>query len=155
MRSESDRPRAAPPPPESRITSYNVCYTKLLRLQQITAPLLLSLKTVGCSSALFLLLGIPVAYWLSKENLKFRWLLDRITSYNVCYTKLLRVGLGCCYVAGLAGVFIISLDLWRIFHHCTVILISVIFCLSLNNWDQVQGWHHNIQPAPTVEIDIN
>ncbi len=54
-------------------------------LQQITAPLLLSLKTVGCSSALFLLLGIPVAYWLSKENLKFRWLLDTLVTLPLVF----------------------------------------------------------------------
>ena len=45
----------------SRITSYNVCYTKLLRLR------------------------FPEVLVMSPSAAKFR-----ITSYNVCYTKLLR-----------------------------------------------------------------
>ena len=71
----------------SRITSYNVCYTKLLRefvhdrlnitvmaherlLQQLTEPLLAPARKL-----------IP-----PMGGLDF----SRITSYNVCYTKLLR-----------------------------------------------------------------
>ena len=49
----------------NRITSYNVCYTKLLRNTQPIDLVLSDVKMPGMS-------GI------------------RITSYNVCYTKLLR-----------------------------------------------------------------
>ena len=59
---------------QSRITSYNVCYTKLLRLKvfdflskQITQQII----------------GQPAG--TNAEQL------SRITSYNVCYTKLLRL----------------------------------------------------------------
>ena len=53
---------------QHRITSYNVCYTKLLRLNQ----------------------GTDNIYKLQKrlEEVGFY---RRITSYNVCYTKLLRL----------------------------------------------------------------
>ena len=52
--------------PASRITSYNVCYTKLLR-------------NSFCTSGSQLI------------RLSLRPLSARITSYNVCYTKLLRL----------------------------------------------------------------
>ena len=56
----------------ARITSYNVCYTKLLRASVFEK----SEKFIRCS-----------------DNGKFILVRDigRITSYNVCYTKLLRV----------------------------------------------------------------
>ena len=50
-----------------RITSYNVCYTKLLRSR-----------------------GYHQCY---PRNICYRLLVVRITSYNVCYTKLLRLRL--------------------------------------------------------------
>ena len=58
----------------SRITSYNVCYTKLLRdkvADQISDALL--------------------DEFLSQDP-ESKVACDRITSYNVCYTKLLRGG---------------------------------------------------------------
>ena len=65
----------------SRITSYNVCYTKLLRVvfyidpEMASDPQLDDLKSVTLSYTF---------YRAESEEL------DRITSYNVCYTKLLR-----------------------------------------------------------------
>ena len=50
-----------------RITSYNVCYTKLLRCVTV---------------------DITITHWVTLATLKWRYF--RITSYNVCYTKLLR-----------------------------------------------------------------
>ena len=81
-----------------RITSYNVCYTKLLRLD-------------GTEDVKIVLEGANKAYSSKNtENKSYRdyWKdlislnqgeiyisnfdlnIDRITSYNVCYTKLLR-----------------------------------------------------------------
>ena len=54
-----------------RITSYNVCYTKLLRGQYLD-----QLKLIADHFGLPIITG-------STAN-------ARITSYNVCYTKLLR-----------------------------------------------------------------
>ena len=56
-----------------------------MQLEQITSPLLLSLKTVGCSSVLFLVLGIPLAYLLSKKGLRFRWLLDTLVTLPLVF----------------------------------------------------------------------
>ena len=67
-----------------RITSYNVCYTKLLRW----ALLLQGAQGVGKSyfgNVMQMILGELV------RNLEPT---ARITSYNVCYTKLLRCLLG-------------------------------------------------------------
>ena len=65
----------------SRITSYNVCYTKLLRAKvqdRFAEALLLTLIEEG-----------PKAF--AKPQDYDVWAnIIRITSYNVCYTKLLR-----------------------------------------------------------------
>ena len=66
-----------------RITSYNVCYTKLLR----------ALVAVG------MLIGAGYMYItangdegkVEKATKTLTFAIIRITSYNVCYTKLLRV----------------------------------------------------------------
>ena len=88
---------------EARITSYNVCYTKLLRLG--CSFVRLDNDTLGSSQ-----LTRPVPNRLARTaslQPRAEWLLDttmseddiwtgvhkharRITSYNVCYTKLLR-----------------------------------------------------------------
>ena len=54
--------------PTFRITSYNVCYTKLLRFNINEKDTVVGIAASG---------GTPY----------------RITSYNVCYTKLLRIGI--------------------------------------------------------------
>ena len=64
-----------PPHMESRITSYNVCYTKLLRKGgDIKAGDVIVLRYLGPK-------GGPGMQYAQAS---------RITSYNVCYTKLLR-----------------------------------------------------------------
>ncbi|MBD3789710.1 MAG: molybdate ABC transporter permease subunit [Campylobacterales bacterium] len=56
-----------------------------MHFEQIATPLLLSLKTVGCSSVLFLILGIPLSYLLSKKELKFRWILDTLVTLPLVF----------------------------------------------------------------------
>ena len=58
---------------KDRITSYNVCYTKLLRLASSAERLEEIKRLVGMAGSF----GVPMEF--------------RITSYNVCYTKLLRL----------------------------------------------------------------
>ena len=62
-----------------RITSYNVCYTKLLR---VSGHLDLHARFEEQAAAL---LGTETALLFGSG-----FLTNRITSYNVCYTKLLR-----------------------------------------------------------------
>ena len=57
----------------------------MVQLEQVTAPLILSLKTVGYSSALLLLIGVPLAYLLSKKGLRFRWLLDTLVTLPLVF----------------------------------------------------------------------
>ena len=77
----------------SRITSYNVCYTKLLR-----GPLMhvIAAKAVAFKEALqpefkqYARQVVSNAQALAAELVGQGFNLVRITSYNVCYTKLLR-----------------------------------------------------------------
>ena len=62
-----------------RITSYNVCYTKLLRGSMVVPATSETIERSSPTSALRREL-LPV---LTRP-------ISRITSYNVCYTKLLR-----------------------------------------------------------------
>ena len=90
-----------------RITSYNVCYTKLLRAinKALSASVYLTSKIIGAVKPLFNdITGgslTPTNLNVCSSWLKITVLLveelslpspssNRITSYNVCYTKLLR-----------------------------------------------------------------
>ena len=65
-----------------RITSYNVCYTKLLREEKFGD--MGGWNAENDAATLLSNLGI-------KEEFHYTLMKDiRITSYNVCYTKLLR-----------------------------------------------------------------
>ena len=73
-----------------RITSYNVCYTKLLRL---VLPSRESSPTRGPRIA-----PRTRGWFSARARVLFSrysadWVKSRITSYNVCYTKLLRTSL--------------------------------------------------------------
>ena len=92
---------------DDRITSYNVCYTKLLRIMNagfmvIASLLAVALLAVGLTvPQLFLVTGLmnaAVAFYIyglvPEFLLRFACWALRITSYNVCYTKLLRYNQG-------------------------------------------------------------
>lgn len=57
----------------------------MIALEQVTAPLILSFKTMGFSSALLLLIGVPLAFLLSKKTLKLRWLLDTLVTLPLVF----------------------------------------------------------------------
>ena len=88
-----------------RITSYNVCYTKLLRdSMKLVKFFEAHAEPVSClkftPDGKYLISGSHdghVKIW-STDNYKIKKVfsghtnaINRITSYNVCYTKLLRV----------------------------------------------------------------
>ena len=84
-----------------RITSYNVCYTKLLREEHIgwddpwLASLDLEYHNVNPERGLYLGLEAEGKAWRMTVEADVQAALSngpsRITSYNVCYTKLLRL----------------------------------------------------------------
>ena len=103
-----------------RITSYNVCYTKLLRMMMghSSANLPKAQAIKDATMAHFILKNYKKGHTFIHYNGSFHsdyyegilWYLKRerpdlkyvrITSYNVCYTKLLRLNVG-------AEVFIFS-----------------------------------------------
>ena len=73
---------------ERRITSYNVCYTKLLRIVSLMPFFVMSTcvrSLMSCSAS-----RSPVTSSASMPSDSHFLANVRITSYNVCYTKLLR-----------------------------------------------------------------
>ena len=102
--------------PENRITSYNVCYTKLLRdLGKLAWKVEFAARWAAFDIRFEaygkdIMDSVKVNDWVSEEilnyppphHVKYEMFLDkggkkiskslgRITSYNVCYTKLLRI----------------------------------------------------------------
>ena len=84
----------------SRITSYNVCYTKLLRKSRVrfefskagTARFIPHLDLMEIVKRAMRMSDFPMAFtqgFNKREKISAGY---RITSYNVCYTKLLRFG---------------------------------------------------------------
>ena len=86
-----------------RITSYNVCYTKLL-WDFSYAEHFSAAPTTGYETLLYDCMTGDATLFKRADNIEEAWALmdpvldvwsalparDRITSYNVCYTKLLR-----------------------------------------------------------------
>ena len=54
-------------------------------VSQVLHPLVLSLKTLSVVALLLVVLGIPLAYYLSKEQLKFKWLLESIVTLPLIF----------------------------------------------------------------------
>ena len=79
----------------SRITSYNVCYTKLLRAESLLGDGTdRRQRSVGDPDPPFFCcfkIDIVVTGTLPGDQLQHFSGINRITSYNVCYTKLLRI----------------------------------------------------------------
>ena len=86
-----------------RITSYNVCYTKLLRAFSNIATWINYAASFGLT--FFFSLYLQVVKGMSAQTAGFvlvvqpviQAVLSRITSYNVCYTTLLRENLPAVY----------------------------------------------------------
>ncbi|WP_320035627.1 molybdate ABC transporter permease subunit [Halarcobacter sp.] len=56
-----------------------------IALEQISNPLWLSFKTLLITLILFLLLGVPISYLLSKKELPLRWLLDTLVTLPLVF----------------------------------------------------------------------
>lgn len=51
----------------------------------ILHPLVLSMKTVGCSLVLFIVVGIPLSYLLSKESLRYKWFWETLVTLPLIF----------------------------------------------------------------------
>ncbi|WP_226372189.1 molybdate ABC transporter permease subunit [Sulfurospirillum diekertiae] len=52
---------------------------------QVWHPLVLSLKTISVVALLLVFLGIPLSYYLSKENLKYKWFLETLVTLPLIF----------------------------------------------------------------------
>ncbi|WP_263833757.1 molybdate ABC transporter permease subunit [Sulfurospirillum oryzae] len=52
---------------------------------QIWHPLVLSLKTLSVVALLLVVIGIPLAYFLSKENLKYKWFMETLVTLPLVF----------------------------------------------------------------------
>ena len=97
---EQQQYNPAPTTLENRITSYNVCYTKLLRSQlgfnaDYVNEKVISEADVSNGMLRYGPMSYQVLFIAGAKSLQPETALaleNRITSYNVCYTKLLRFG---------------------------------------------------------------
>ncbi len=56
-----------------------------IETEYLTQPFLLSGKIIFVSIFLFIFLGIPLAYFLSKENLKFKWFFETFVTLPLIF----------------------------------------------------------------------
>jgi len=52
---------------------------------QVWHPLVLSLRTISVVALLLVLLGLPLSYYLAKENLKYKWFLETLVTLPLIF----------------------------------------------------------------------
>lgn len=99
----------------------------------IAQPFFLSLKTIGVSAVLFLILGVPLAYLLSKENLKLKWLIDTIVTLPLIFPPI-AVGFFLLLLLGRngpIGTFLQEFNISIIFSFTGIVIASFVAGLPL------------------------
>jgi len=117
-----------------------------IALEQITNPLLLSFKTVLVTLILFLLIGIPIAYLLSKKDLPFRWVLDTIVTLPLIFPPI-AVGFFLLLLLGkesFIGQILLEIDIEIIFSFTGIVIAAFIAGLPL----MVKPLQANIEQFP-------
>lgn len=102
-------------------------------LEQITNPLWLSFKTVLVTLILFILLGIPLAYLLSKKELPLRWLLDTIVTLPLVFPPI-AVGFFLLLLLGkesIIGQLLLNINIEIIFSFTGIVIAAFIAGLPL------------------------
>lgn len=84
-----------------------------IELAQIWHPLILSLKTVGTSALFLILIGIPLSYLLSRENLKFKWFLETLVTLPLVFPPI-AIGFILLLLLGRNGFIGSYLGVWDI-----------------------------------------
>ncbi|MDD2886425.1 MAG: molybdate ABC transporter permease subunit [Aliarcobacter sp.] len=99
----------------------------------VLQPLLLSVKTISVSAILFLVFGIPLAYLLAKEKLRFKWLLNTIVTLPLIFPPI-AVGFFLLLLLGrngfIGGVFY-KFDISLIFSFSGIVIAAFIAGLPL------------------------
>ena len=104
-----------------------------MELALIAHPLFLSMKTMAVSAVLFLIIGVPLAYLLSKENLRFKWLLDTIVTMPLIFPPI-AVGFFLLLLLGrdgALGAFLQKFDIGLIFSFTGIVIAAFIAGLPL------------------------
>lgn len=104
-----------------------------IELAQITSPLILSMKTVGVSAVLFIILGVPLAYLLAKEKLRCKWLLDTIVTMPLIFPPI-AVGFFLLLLLGrdgMIGGLLYKMDFTIIFSFWGIVIAGFIAGLPL------------------------
>ena len=126
----------------------------IIETGQIIGPLLLSLKTVMVCSTLFLLVGIPTAYYLAKENLRFKWLFESIVTMPLVFPPI-AVGFFLLMLLGRDGVLggvLGKLDMAVIFEFPALVIAGFIAGLPLMVKPLQSAIEHF--PKPIVEASF-
>lgn len=104
-----------------------------IALEQISNPLWLSFKTVLVTLILFLLLGVPLAYLLSKKDLPLRWFLDTIVTLPLVFPPI-AVGFFLLLLLGkesFIGQILIKTDIEIIFSFSGIVIAAFVAGLPL------------------------
>lgn len=104
-----------------------------MELALIAHPIFLSIKTIAVSALLFLLLGVPLAYLLAKENLKFKWLIDTMVTMPLIFPPI-AVGFFLLLLLGrdgALGAFLQKFDIHLIFSFSGIVIAAFIAGLPL------------------------
>lgn len=104
-----------------------------IEASQIIEPIILSVKTISVSALLYLLLGVPLAYLLAKENLRLKWLLDTIVTMPLIFPPI-AVGFFLLLFLGrngFLGEVLYSFDINLIFTFWGLVIASFVAGLPL------------------------
>lgn len=99
----------------------------------VLQPLLLSVKTISVSAILFLVFGIPLAYLLAKEKLRFKWLLNTIVTLPLIFPPI-AVGFFLLLLLGrngFIGEIFYKFDISLIFSFSGIVIAAFIAGLPL------------------------
>lgn len=100
---------------------------------RIILPLFLSFQTILASTILFVLLGIPLAYLLAKDDLPLKWLLDTIVTLPLIFPPI-AVGFFLLLFLGKQGWFgaiLYQFDITIIFSFTGIVIAAFVAGLPL------------------------
>lgn len=104
-----------------------------IALEQIKDPLWLSFKTIFAASFLLLFLGTPIAYFLSKKKLPFKWLLDTLVTLPLIFPPIAMGFFLLLFLGkhGFIGEFLVKFNIEIIFSFSGIVIAAFIAGLPL------------------------